>query len=176
MSEPSSIFARICMSRAACEKWLDSPIGHIRDYSDWHRMNPIAASSGDEWHEAFPPADYMSVREFLDAAADTSRYFCCEYDDDREAFFIADARHRSSMPEIAAAVAALRNAAAYKDNDEPSFLYVFPAISGGDPEALLQILRGTSGFLPVNDASPDVLYFVNEAEEFIETLLEDEPD
>ena len=49
---------------------------------------------------------------------------------------------------------------------------MFPALSGGDPEALLRVDRGSSRFLRACDASPEVLYFVNDAEEFIEAMLE----
>ncbi|MDR3332210.1 MAG: hypothetical protein LBT08_06240 [Synergistaceae bacterium] len=173
MSEPSALFAKICMSEGACRKWLASPIKYISDYDDWPMMNPTAARNHGDW-TGRPVGDFMSVQEFLDSIADESRYFCCEYDDELGAFFIADAKYRSSMAEIASGISALRGAESFKDDDEPSFIYIFPAMSGGDPEALLEVKRGRSGFLPPNDKSPEVLYFANEAEEFIEELLGDD--
>jgi hypothetical protein len=120
------------------------------------------------------PASAKTVKKFLESMADSSQYFCCEYDDDRGALYIADAEHKSGAIEIAETLAALRGVSSFKDEDGPGFIYVFPAASGGDPEALIEIGRGTSDFLPVGDPSPEVLYFVNEAEEFIETMLEDD--
>jgi hypothetical protein len=174
MAVPSSLFVKLSMSKKMCDKWLDAPVKFLRDYTDWPQMNPVAASFCDEWRDAPENGDFMSAREYLDAIADFSRYFCYEYDDEEGAFFIADAEHKASMAEIAATVAALRGAENFKDDDGPSFIYVFPAISGGDPEALLRIEQGSSRFLHSRDASPDVLYFVNEAEEFIETMMEDD--
>lgn len=174
MSEPSSLFAKLKMSRRACDAWLNSPIRHVSDYDDWRNMNPSVASNPDDIADSRKEPDYMSVLEFLESTADYSRYFCCEYDDDDEAYFIADARHARSAAETAACLAALRGAESFKDDDEPSFIYVFPALSGGDPDALLRVSRGSSEFLNPSDSSPDVLYFVNEAEEFIESLIEDD--
>jgi hypothetical protein len=174
MSEPSSLFVKIKMSRRACNKWLESPVRHVSDYTDWHEMNPYAAANLDDLRDTRTKLDYMSVGEFLDSLADYSRYFCCEYDDDERAFFIADVHNKASATEIAICLAALRGAESFKDDDEPSFIYIFPALSGGDPDAILRIRRGGSDFLPPNDASGDLLYFVNEAEEFIEALVEDD--
>jgi hypothetical protein len=174
MSEPSALFVRISMSEAACRRWLDSPIKFIGDYDDWQEMNPTAARDHESWLEARLRREFVSVREFFDTAANESRFFCCEYDDDLRAFFAADARHEASMAGIAASVAALRGVESFKDDDEPSFIYVFPAFSGGDPEALLRVKRGSSVFLPPNDDAPDVLCFTNEAEEFIEDLTDDD--
>ncbi|MDR1917075.1 MAG: hypothetical protein LBQ58_10935 [Synergistaceae bacterium] len=174
MGEPSALFARIAMSRGAYENWLASPVKFLCDYSDWPQMNPRAASSCEEWSDTFPRPEYMSVSESLETFADCSRYFLCEYDDDLGALFIADAKRLSSMIEIAVTLASLRNISSFKDLDEPGFIYVFPVISGGDPEALLRIDRGKSTFVNANDSSPEILYFANEAEEFIESLLEDD--
>jgi hypothetical protein len=176
MSEPSSLFAKITMSRCACDKWLKSPVRHVADYSDWYGMNPFAASNPEDLRDPSVELDYMSVGEFLDGLADCSRFFCCEYDAAASAFFIADVRNKVSAAEIAVCLAALRSAEAFKDDDSPSFIYVFPALSGGDPDALLRVRRGGSEFISADDDSPDVLYFVNEAEEFIETLVEDDED
>jgi hypothetical protein len=160
------------MSEANSRKWLASPIKHVSDYEDWPQMNPITASAYDGWRAEPHPDEFMSVYEFLDGIADYSRYFCREYDDDASAYFIADPLHRSKMLDIAVTVAALRGASDFVDG--PSFIYVFPAVSGGDPEALLEISPGKSEFRNPNDTSPEMLYFVNEAEEFIETLMEDD--
>lgn len=175
MKNAHSLYVRISMSRKACERWLASPIRFVSDYGDWPSMNPVMASDR-EWAETFPRLDFMSVREYLDSIAETSRDYCYEYDDDRGAFFIANGRHYTTMPQIAACVAALRGAADFKDDDAPGYLFAFPAISGGDPDALLEIGRGASRFLNVNTDTPDVLYFINEAEEFIEALLDGEDD
>ena len=174
MSHPSALFAKIGMSRAACERWLNGPICFVSDYADWPQMNPVMASNYDDWRETFPRPEYMSVREFLEAVADLSRYFTCEYDDDMRAFFIADAKHKSGMLEIATGIAALRNVENFKDDDSPSYVYIFPATSGGDPEALLKIEKGGSAFLHIGDDDPDLLYFLSEAEDFIETLLDED--
>jgi hypothetical protein len=169
----SSFFAKIKMSRRACEKWLKSPIRHVSDYDDWHGMNPQAAAAPDDVTSS-AKLDFMSVDEFLDTLADLSGFFCCEYDDDEGAFFIADVHRKAGgLGDLAVFYAALRGAEAFKDDDEPSFIYVFPE-SGGDPDALLRIRKGASQFLNPKDASPDVLYFVNEAEEFAESLAEDD--
>jgi hypothetical protein len=131
-------------------------------------------AGGSEETRSTPARQVKPVKKFLESMAGRSQYFCCEYDDDRATLYIADAEHKSGEIEIAGTLAALRGVASFKDEDGPGFIYVFPAISGGDPEALLKIGRGASDFLPVGDPSPDVLYFVNEAEEFIETMLEDD--
>ncbi|MDR1515796.1 MAG: hypothetical protein LBS45_08875 [Synergistaceae bacterium] len=177
MGGSSSLFARIKMSRLACDKWLSSAIRHVPDYFDWHEMNPTAAAFQHELNDPGAKLDYMSVGEYLETLADSSRFFCCEFDDDESAFFIADAQMDgglSGISRLAAFLAALRGAETFKDDDGPSFIYVFHALEGGDPDALLRIRRGESLFLRATDPSPDVLYFINEAEEFIETLAEDE--
>jgi hypothetical protein len=164
------------MSGRACDKWLESPIRRVADYNDWHEMNPFAAAAPDCLHDPLVAPDFMSVSEYLESKGDASRFFCCEYDDDERAFFIADGCSESSPAAMAAYLAALRGAESFKDDDEPSFIYIFPAQSGGDPDALLRINQGKSEFLGINDTSPEVLYFVSEAEEFVETLLEDDDD
>ncbi|MDL2263346.1 hypothetical protein LJC31_01695 [Synergistaceae bacterium OttesenSCG-928-I11] len=174
MKNASSLYARIAMSKKACDKWLASPIRFVSDYTDWPSMNPIMASNYHDWAETFPRPDFMSVREYLDSIADTSRDYCYEYDDDLGAFFIADGRHYTAMLQITTCIAALRSAENFKDNDAPSYIFAFPAISGGDPDALLEIGQGFSRFLNANTDAPDVLYFINEAEEFIEALLDDD--
>ncbi len=173
MKNASSLYARISMSEKACEKWLASPIRFVCDYEDWPSMNPIMASNYREWAETFPRPDFMSVREYLDTLADTSKDYCYAYDDDLGAFFVADGRHYTTILQIATFIAATRGVADFKDDDGPSYIFAFPAISGGDPDALLEIGQGASRFLNVNTDTPDVLYFINEAEEFIEALLDD---
>jgi hypothetical protein len=176
MDGTSALFVRICMSGDACKRWLDSRITRVSDYGDWPEMNPEAAGMGISDDDTRQRRGQMTVREFLDDIADGSSGFCCEYDDGVGAFFIADARHESGAARIASTIAALRGAERFKDDDEPSFIYVFPALSGGDPDAILRVGRGSSRFLRPEDSSPDVLYFVNEAEEFIEELMSDEDD
>jgi hypothetical protein len=160
------------MSEEARDRWLSSAIRFINDYGDWGEMNPTAARECDGW-AALPKAeDFMSVREFLDNIADFSRYFESWYDDCEGAFYVVDARHKSAMLDIAESVAALRGAEAFVDGPRPGYIYVFPAVSGGDPEALMRITPGESRFLPANDASPETLYLVSEAEERVEEMLE----
>ncbi|MDR2780582.1 MAG: hypothetical protein LBB28_05605 [Synergistaceae bacterium] len=174
MSVPSALFAKLFMSKAACDKWLASPIKFVRDYDDWPRMNPEMASLYPGWRDEPQCDDFMSVAEFLSNIADYSRHFRSWYDDVEGAYFVVDAKHGSRMAEIAASVAALRGAENFSDVGRAGFVYVFPAIAGGDPEVLLRIERGKSRFLFPNDSSPETLYFANEAEEFIETMLEEE--
>lgn len=174
MSKPSALFARIAMTEAASERWLSSPAAFAANYDDWRQMNPAAASRYDDLAESLRVREFMSVREFLESLADRSRYFCCDYDDAEGAFFVADASCASSLADTVQILAVLRGAESFKDDDAPSFAYVFPALSGGDPEALLEIRRGSSSFRNPTDADPELLYFVNEAEEFIESLLEDD--
>jgi hypothetical protein len=166
------LFVKLFMSEEARDRWLSTPIRFVSDYGDWGKMNPTAARECDGWPSAPNAEDFMSVREFLDNIADFSRYFESGYDEEEGAFFVADAEHKSAMRDIAASVAALRGADAFVDDPRPGFIYVFPAVSGGDPEALMRVTRGESRFLPPNDASPETLYFVSEAEEHIEAMLE----
>lgn len=174
MSGPSSIYVRITMSKGACDKWLSSAIKFVSDYDDWPAMNPIVASNYNYWGDTFPRPDYMSVQEYLDTIAETSADYCYEYDDDMGAFFVADARHHSGMIQIATFIAALRGAEKFKDNDDPAYIFSFPAISGGDPDALLEIKKGSSAFLNYATDDPNVLYFIEEAEDFIEALMDDD--
>jgi len=174
MAVPSALFARLFMSKEMCDKWLASPIKFMDDYGDWRKMNSVTASLYEGWRDEPGNNEFTSVREFLDGIADYSRYFCCEYDDDVGAFFIADAKHKSRIGEIAVSVAALRGASEFVDEGKPSFVYVFPAFAGGDPEALLKVERGRSYFLFSGDSSPETLYFVNEADDFIDAMLDDD--
>jgi hypothetical protein len=146
----------------------------MRDYDDWPRMNPEMASLYPGWRDEPQCDDFMSVAEFLSNIADYSRHFRSCYDDAEGAYFVADAKHSSKILEIAASVAALRGAANFSVPGRAGFVYVFPAIAGGDPEALLRVESGSSRFLSPNDSSPETLYFVNEAEEFIESMMEEE--
>jgi hypothetical protein len=168
----SSLFVKLFMSEEARDRWLSSAVRFIKDCDDWGEMNPTAARECDGWAAAPGAEDFMSVREFLDNIADFSRYFESWYDEEEGAFFAADARHKSAMRDIASSVAALRGASAFVDDPRPGFIYVFPASSGGDPEALMRITSGESRFLPPSDASPETLYFVSEAEERIDEMLE----
>ncbi len=174
MGQPSALFLKVPMSKAAFGRWLAAPIKHIEDYGDWREMNPEMAAHFDEWADSFYRFRHKTVGDLMDAAAERSEFFCCEYDDEEKAAFVADIAQDANPTEIAIALAALRSAEAFVDADAAGYIYVYPASSGGDPEALMQIGQGTSKFLPIGDTSPDVLYFVSEAEEFIEALLEDE--
>lgn len=174
MSKPSALYVKLSMSKASCDKWLASPIKFVSDYKDWPAMNPVAASNYNYWGDTFPRPDYMSVQEYLDLLAESSVDYCYEYDDDRGAFFVADAGHHSETLRIATFIAALRGAENFKDDDGPSYIFIFPAISGGDPDALLEIKKGSSSFLNCATDDPDVLYFIEEAEDFIEALLDEE--
>jgi hypothetical protein len=168
----SSLFVKLFMSEETLDRWLSSPVRFINDFGDWDKMNPTAARERDDWTAPPSAEEFMSVREFLENIADFSRYFESRYDGEEGAFFVADARHKSAMRDIAASVAALRGADAFVDDPRPGFIYVFPAVSGGDPEALMRITRGESRFLPPSDASPETLYFVSEAEDYVEDMLE----
>lgn len=174
MSRASAIYARIHMSETACNRWLSSPIRQITDYDDWRTMNAVMASNYDDWLLSFEKLDYMSVQEFINLVGDQSRQMCYAYDEAPNALFLADVEHARTMMHLAIGFAVLRGAENFKDDDEPSFAYAFPAVSGGDPEALLRIERGHSRFLSVFDDAPDTLYFISEAEDFIEALMEDE--
>ncbi|MDR1966726.1 MAG: hypothetical protein LBQ36_08450 [Synergistaceae bacterium] len=173
MAVPSSLFVKLSMSEEMYGLWLASPIKFIGDYSDWPDMNPAMASRYKGWRDETRPDEYMSVMEFLDNIADYARHFCYGYDDAERAARIAYASHSPKVEDVAATVAALRGAADFIDGPSPGFIYVFPFASGGDPEALLRLERGRSEFLRPSDSSPDTLCFVNEAEEFIEAMLED---
>lgn len=168
----SSLFVKLFMSEEARDRWFSSAIRFVSDYGDWGKMNPTAARECDGWAASPGVEDFMSVREFLDNIADFSRYFESRYDEEEGAFFVVDVQHKSAMREIAESVAALRGADAFIDDPRPGFIYVFPAVSGGDPEALMRITRGESCFLPPNDASPETLYLVSEAEDRVEEMLE----
>lgn len=174
MGQPSALFLKIPMSKTAFGKWMAAPVKHIADYDDWREMNPVMAAHFDELADSFYTLNVKNVADLMDAAAERSEFFCCEYDDEEKTAFVADVEQDANPSEIALALAALRSAEAFADGDAPGFIYVFPALSGGDPDALLKISQGASHFLPVGDSSPEVLYFTNEAEEFIETMLEDE--
>jgi hypothetical protein len=174
MAVPSALFAKLFMTKDMRDRWLASPIKFIDDYQDWREMNSVIASLYDGWRDETRRKEFASVEEFLVGIADYSRYFRSEYDEAEGIFIIADAKHRSLIGEIAASVAALRGASEFACKGRPSFIYVFPAVTGGDPEALLRLERGKSKFLFPEDSSPETLYFVSEAEEFIETLLDDE--
>jgi hypothetical protein len=173
MSAQSALFVKLYMSREMYGRWMASPVKFIDDYDDWRGMNSVMASSYEGWRDEPRQNEFASVGEFLDGIADYSRYFHSEYDEAEKAVLIADAKHRSKMREIAASVAALRGASDFVDDTRPGFVYVFPALAGGDPEALLRVEGGKSYFLFPDDSSPETLYFVNEAEEFIEAMLED---
>jgi hypothetical protein len=174
MPVPSSLFVKIPVSRAACDKWLASPIKYIGDYGDWPGMSPAMASAYKGWRDEAADGEFMSVDEFLENIADSARYFHREYDEEEGAYYIADALHGPELMKIASTVAALRGAEKFIDRDGAGFIYVFPAVSGGDPDALTRVTRGRSEFLSPGDASPDTLYFVNEAEEYIEAMLGEE--
>jgi hypothetical protein len=164
------------MTEEMSRKWLASPVRYIRDYSDWPQMNPVMAAFYDAWRDEPRSPEFMSVGEFLDGTADYSRHFCAGYDAAAGAYLIADPAHKSSMLDIAAAVASLRGASDFAGGSAPGFIYVFPALSGGDPEVLLEISPGRSVFRYPHDPSPEVMYFMNEAEEYICSLLEDDDD
>lgn len=172
MGQPSALFLKVPMSRRAFVMWLASKPKNVREFDDWREMNPTMASHFDELAPSFYEFGQKTVSELIDTAGDRSEYFCCEYDDEAAAAVIADVSQDSGLPEIAVALAALRGAADFMDSDEPGFIYVYPALSGGDPEALMRIERGASKFLRFGDNSPEVLYFLSDAEEFIEALLE----
>lgn len=174
MGQPSALFLKIPMSKAAFGRWMAAGIKHVADYGDWREMNPVMAAHYDEWTESFYRFDAATVGELMDAAAERSGFFCCEYDDEEGAAFVADVAQDANPIELAIALAALRSAEDFADGEAPGFIYVYPASSGGDPEALLKFEGGRSKFLPAGNASPEALYFISEAEEFIEALLEDD--
>ena len=174
MGQPSALFLKIPMTKAAYGKWMAAPIKHVVDYNDWREMNPTMAAHYDEWGDSFYKFRHETVGKLMDAAAERSEFFCSEYDDEEKAAFVADVAQDANPIEIALALAALRSAEIFADKDTAGFIYVYPALSGGDPEALMKFEGGGSKFLSLGDTSPDVLYFISEAEEFIEALLEDE--
>jgi|GEM_PF-4180857 len=174
MGHPSALFLKIPMSKSVFGRWLASPIKHVADYDDWREMNPVMAAHFDEWADSFYTLRIKTVANLMDAAAERSEYFCCEYDDEEKSAVVADVEQDANPMEIATAIAALRGAEAFADGSAPGFIYVFPAMSGGDPDALMKITQGSSNFLPTGDTSPEILYFTSEAEEFIEAMLDDE--
>lgn len=174
MGQPSALFLKIPMTKAAFGRWMAAPLKHIEDYGDWREMNPVMAAHFDEWTDSFYRFGHGTIGDLMDAAAERSEFFCCEYDDEENAVFVADVAQDANPIEIAIALAALRSAEAFADAGATGYIYVYPASSGGDPDALMQIERDASKFLPIGDTSPEVLYFVGEAEEFIEALLEDD--
>lgn len=172
MGQPSALFLKVPMSRGSFVMWLASKPGGVHDFDDWRDMNPTMASHFDELAPSFYEFGHKTVSELIDAAGDRSEYFCCEYDDEAASVVVADVSQDPGLPEIAVALAALRGVSDFADGNEPGFIYVYPVLSGGDPEALMRVERGSSKFLRFGDSSPEVLYFLSDAEEFIEALLE----
>lgn len=172
MGQPSALFLKIPMSKISFAKWMKGPIKRVADYDDWREMNPVMAAHYDEWVDSFYEFNCATVGELMDAVAERSDFFCCEYDDEEQAVFAADLAQDANPVEVTIALAALRSAEAYADKGSSGFIYVYPAATGGDPEALIKIEDGRSKFLPIGDASYETLCFISEAEEFVEALLE----
>lgn len=111
--------------------------------------------------------DAITVDAFLDLLAACG---ICDigYEHDEQAYIIAAIGIESG----ADAVAALRGAASFIDIDEPSYICLFQADDSSDPYVLVELRRGTSRFISPDSDDPDVLYFLNEAEDMIEDLSE----
>lgn len=169
MDTKYSFFARISMTEQSLGKWLKSPLPSVGSFSDWTSAPMISSAADGCYHPSEP-----TVQDYLDSLSDSSELFCYEYDNGR--LYIADADGVSSPAEALRRFAAFRGAAAFVDSNESSYLYSFPRESGGDPYGLITIDSTGSKFIPHDSASPDVMYFISDAEDFIEALVEPDDD
>lgn len=158
-----SIYAKIRMTRSACDKWLSSGAKEADAFDEWGSLN---AQRHDEMNE--------SVNDRFERVGAEEELFCFDYDESERAFIIAGAELAADESTIVSLIAAIRGAAEYADAKESSFAMLFSAEGGGDPDALIEISASGSRFIDPTSDEPEVLYFINEAEEFIETMIEDE--
>lgn len=109
----------------------------------------------------------ITVDAFLDLLAENG---ICDigYEHDEQAYIIAILGIESG----ADAVAALQGAAAFIDIDVPGYICLLQADDSSDPYVLVELRRRTSRFISPDSDDPNVLYFLNEAEDMIEDLSE----
>lgn len=157
-----AIYARVAMTGGDYRRWMASKIKRADDFDDW---GPLAGTPSSQ-------SGAMTVEQFANTLAARSPLFCCEYDDLLGAAVVADPYMYRTTGEAARIIAALRGAADF--TDDGGYIIAWPAESGGDPDALLRITRGASQFIDPSSDEPEVLYFVNEAEEMIDALLDDD--
>lgn len=158
-----SLYAKIRMSRPSCDKWLASGAKDADAFEEWGSLDAQRCTEAKE-----------SVMERFERVGDGEDLFCCDYDESERAFIIAGAELAADESTIVSLIAAIRGAAEYADAKESSFAMLFSAEGGGDPDALIEISASGSRFIDPTSDEPEVLYFINEAEEFIETMIEDE--
>lgn len=126
-----------------------------------YALIPLSPDACLEW--------LSSVDAYLDSLAEEGP---CSmgYDEDESAYVIAMLQCERWQD----AISVLKDAARFVDEDRPGYICAFNATGGGDPQMLVEIARNETRTLPPMSDAPNVLYFLNEAEEVIESLLEDE--
>lgn len=159
MSEPSALFCRVRLTRAAFDAYLRSPLTSAPAYTDWVEWLAHAEIYGrDEFMASIP---LMKARRdsrvsmFIDEwLLQEGAFARSEYDDAAQTWSFGVVEFAEDYDTLVRAFAALRGIATYKDLPGTDFAIVLPYLYGAEDglSAAMLIEQGASelakGFSP----------------------------
>lgn len=167
-SEPSGVYMQVPLSRDELNAWLASPLPQADDFHDWARMNP---QWQEDWRRYFTTLPAASVGDFLagwEAPQDSAGMAWC-HDPDAGELRLGAVFYDENFVSFATLLAALRHVAKHQRRAEPGYVYIYPFLWGGDPDALLRTRPGKSEPL-APDSAPQA--FKDAADAFLEARMD----
>jgi hypothetical protein len=163
-TEMSSLYLQVHISPTQYEKWLDSPVRRMEEYTDWSQMTD---QWEDGWKEHYYHADFRTVRELVESirkeAASkgdgwTSPPFY-EYDAENGTLTYAQLLFDENFINYMLSLAALRSLADFKDTDGPDFVVIYPYLWDPGCDVILEISRNKTAFYRDNNTPPEFAAF-----------------
>ncbi len=151
MSEPSSLYAKIRLSKAAKQNFLDSKATTLEKYTDW-----ISWLQDKEFHGSLTEADVngidygkSTVREYLDVwIASPYSYGFEEYDEKTGTWIISLYEFSENYLEYISFLHVLRSVQRFKDTDDEDFILIHSYMWGNtDSDTSIKLLKGNSVIL-----------------------------
>ena len=163
-TEMSSLYLRVRISPAQYEKWLDSPMRRMEEYTDWNQMTD---QWEEGWKEHYYHVDFRTVRELVESirkeAASkgdgwTSPPFY-DYDAESGTLTYAQLLFDENFINYMIYLAALRSLADFKDTDGPDFVVIYPYLWDPGCDVIMEISRNKTAFYQENTAPPEFAAF-----------------
>lgn len=142
MSEPSSLYAKILISPAARETFLQSKVPNASEYKDWQAWLATEQYCGELTDQDISAIDYqgISTGEYLNSwITDSYTHGFESYDEETGVWILAMYEFAENYLDFISFLNALRNVQKYKDTDSEDCILIHSYI-WGDTEMDVNIL------------------------------------
>jgi hypothetical protein len=167
MSELSSVYARVRLSRAALQRFLDAPIAPIDRNLDWGVLGPQVPSILSMVRYPEPATNglwFDQVHGRQEAASDWT------YEESTGEFHFHMLQVDESLVEYVGVFNVLRSLGDFKDSDGEDFAVVYPYYFDDRVDAVCRIGKGSSSLELGAIDSPEFRAFMSAADQWLQAV------